>query len=220
MVLAITQRYGLSEGGSEQYFLDLEFKEIFEKLNILLSPVCTLTNIEEVLNICDGLVVTGSCIDINPKCYGEEATFEIHKKSQEIDNFDFEIIKRFDNANKPILGICRGIQAINVCYGGSLYQDIPNHKLDKAKRHNVKIENNSFLYDYYNQNTLSVNSLHHQALKDIATKFRITALSEDGIVEGIESDNIVAVQWHPEFMNDIKFFECFMDKVKKSKTNL
>ena len=77
MVLAITQRYGLSEGGSEQYFLDLEFKEIFEKLNILLFPVCTLTNIEEVLNICDGLVVTGSCIDINPKCYGEEETFEI-----------------------------------------------------------------------------------------------------------------------------------------------
>ena len=219
MILAITQRYGLSEGGSEQYFLDLEFKEIFEKLNILLFPVCALTNIEEVLNICDGLVVTGSAIDINPKHYGEEATFEIHKKSEEIDNFDFEIIKIFDNANKPILGICRGIQAINVCFGGSLYQDIPNHKLDKAKKHNVKIENNSFLYDCYNQNTLSVNSLHHQALKDIATKFRITALSEDGIVEGIESDNIVAVQWHPEFMNDIKFFECFIDKVKQNYKN-
>ena len=217
MILAITQRYGLSEDKNEQYFLDLEFKEIFEKLNVLLFPVCTLTNIDEVLNICDGLVVTGSAIDINPKCYGEEATFEIHKESQEIDNFDFEIIKKFDNANKPILGICRGIQAINVCFGGSLYQDIPNHKLDKAKRHNVKIENNSFLYNCYNQNTLSVNSLHHQALKEVATKFRITAVSEDGIVEGIESDNIVAVQWHPEFMNDIKFFESFISKVRKNK---
>lgn len=217
MILAITERYALFEGKTEVYNISIEFKEIFEKLNVLLFPVSTLTNLEQVVNICDGLIVTGSSIDINPKYYNEVPKFEVEEKSEEIDTLDFELIKAFDNANKPIMGICRGIQSINVCFGGSLHQDIENHKLDKEKRHLIKIEKESFLYDCYRQENLEVNSLHHQAINRVADNFRVTAISENGIVEGIEKDNIVAVQWHPEMMYDMKFFESFIKKVVSHK---
>lgn len=111
------------------------------------------------------------------------------------------------------MGICRGIQSINVCFGGSLYQDIPNHKLPKEERHNVKFEKESFLYDCYNIEQMLINSLHHQAVKEVAKGFKVVVKSEDGIVEAIENKNIIAVQWHPEYMNDIKFFEYFINKI-------
>ena len=213
MILAITQRYGLSEKGSEKYYIDKEFKDIFEKLNVLLFPISSLTNIKEVTKICDGLIVIGSAIDINPKNYDEQPIAKIHKMTEEIDTLDFTIIKAFNNVNKPILGICRGIQAINVYFGGSLYQDIPNHKLPKEERHSVKLEKDSLLYGCYNTEKIQINSLHHQAIKKVAKGFKIVAKSEDGIVEGIENKNIIAVQWHPEYMMDIKFFEYFINKM-------
>ena len=216
MILAIMQRYGLSKNGSEKYYINKEFKDIFEKLNILLFPISSLTNIKEVKKICDGLIVTGSAIDINPKNYYEQPIAEMHKLTEEIDTLDFTAIREFNDINKPILGICRGIQAINVCFGGSLYQDIPNHKLSKEERHNVKFEKESFLYDCYNTKEMQINSLHHQAIKEVANGFKVVAKSEDGIVEGIENKNIIAVQWHPEYMMDIKFFEYFINKICKN----
>lgn len=217
MILAITQRYGLSQSGSAKYWIDREFKEIFEKLNILLFPISSLTDLEEVVSFCDGLIVTGSSIDINPKYYKEESIAEIHEKTEEIDTLDFTLIKAFDKANKPILGICRGIQSINVCFGGSLYQDIEHHKLPKEERHSVLLDKNSFLYDCYHTEQMQVNSLHHQAIKEVAKDFTIAARSENGIIEAIENKNIIAVQWHPEYMMDIDFFEYFANKVRANK---
>ncbi len=105
------------------------------------------------------------------------------------------------------------MQAINVCFGGSLYQDIPNHKLPKEERHNVKFEKDSFLYDCYNTEQMQTNSLHHQTIKEVAEGFKIVAISEDGIIESIENKNIIAVQWHLEYMMDMKFFEYFINKI-------
>ncbi len=103
MILAITQRYGLFEKGSEKYYIDKEFKDIFEKLNVLLFPISSLTNIEEVTKICDGLIVIGSAIDINPKNYDEQPIAKIHNMAEEIDTLDFTIIKAFNDVHKPIL---------------------------------------------------------------------------------------------------------------------
>ena len=213
MILAITQRYGLSEAKAEKYYIDKEYKEIFEKLNVLLFPVSSLTNLKEVIKICDGLIVTGSVIDINPKNYGEQSIKEIHKMTQEIDTLDFTLIREFNKANKPILGICRGIQSINVCFGGSLYQEIENHKLPREERHRVKFEKDSFLYKCYNTEYMQTNSLHRQAIKEVAKGFKVTAKSDDGIIEGIENKNIIAVQWHPEYMMDIDFLKYFICKI-------
>lgn len=117
----------------------------------------------------------------------------------------------FQKKNKPILGICAGIQEINVIFGGSLNQLIVNHELKDQSKHKVKLHENSFLYKVYNTDYIEVNSYHKQSIKDLAPNFNITAISDDGTIEGIEKDNIIAVQWHPEALRDIKFFKEFIN---------
>lgn len=216
MILAITQRY--EKWDNERYFkegfyLNKYFKDIFEELNVLLFPVASDTQLETVVDICDGLVVTGRSIDVNPKYYGEEATGARNLEDYDWeDELDFSLIKSFYKANKPILGICAGIQSINVCFGGSLYQDIQNHSSkEELKRHSINIEKNSFLEKCYKTNKIEVNSFHHQAIDRVAQDFKVTAISEDGVIEAIEYNKILGVQWHPEQMMDIAFFKKYIE---------
>lgn len=216
MILAITQRYEKFEKElywKENFYLSKYFKDIFEKLNILLFPVASTTELNTVVNICDGLVVTGRAIDINPKYYGEKAIDSTYLSGYDLeDKLDFTLIKAFNEANKPILGICAGIQSINVCFGGSLYQDIPNHSSkEELKIHSIDIQKESFLEKCYKSNRIEVNSFHHQAINKVAPNFNVTATSDDGIIEAIEYNKILGVQWHPEKMEDIEFFKKFIE---------
>lgn len=216
MILAITQRYEKYDEEiywKERFYLDKYFKDIFEQLNVLLFPVVSITQLETVLDICDGLVVTGRSIDINPKYYGKEAIEATNLGDYNLeDELDFSLIKLFHKANKPILGICAGIQSINVCFGGSLYQDIQNHSTkEKLKIHSITIEKDSFLEKCYKTNEIKVNSFHHQAINKVAQDFKVTATSEDGIIEAIEYNNILGVQWHPEQMMDVEFFRKYIE---------
>ncbi len=214
MILAITERY--EEFDNEKYFkqnfcLNKYFKDIFEKLNVLLFPVSSNTQLETVVNICDGLIVAGRSIDVNPKYYGEELIEATNLGNYDLeDKLDFSLIKSFHKANKPILGICAGIQSINVCFGGSLYQDIQNHSTkEELNMHLINIEKDSFLEKCYKTNKLEVNSFHHQAINKVAQDFKVTATSEDGMIEAIEYNNILGVQWHPEQMMDRKYIELY-----------
>lgn len=217
MILAITGRYEKDDRNkyfSESICYNKYFRDIFEKIDVLLFPVASTTKLEDVVNICDGLIVTGRVIDINPKYYGEEAIEETNLCSDydKEDELDFNLINAFYEANKPILGICAGIQSINVCFGGSLCQDIKNHKKkEEVKMHPIYIEEATFLEKCYNTNKIEVNSFHHQAINRLAENFKIAATSEDGIVEAIECGNILGVQWHPEQMMDMKFFKTWVD---------
>ena len=176
-------------------------------------PVSTDTQLETVANICDGLVVTGRSIDVNPKYYGEEAIEATNLGDYNLeDELDFSLIKSFHKLNKPILGICAGIQSINVCFGGSLYQDIQNHSSkEELKVHSINIEKGSFLEKCYKTNKLKVNSFHHQAINKVAQDFKVIATSEDGIIEAIEYNKILGVQWHPEQMMDVEFFKKYIE---------
>lgn len=210
MILAIIERIeDIKEKVpfNDRFYLIKHYKDIFDRLNILLFPIISEKNLDKVCKICDGLIVTGSAIDINPKYYNEEP---IEGKNYNIDEFklDRKAITLFANENKPILGICGGLQSINVTFGGSLYQRIPNHNLLNPK-HKIKIKDNTFLSKIYHDNS-EINSYHFQAIKEVASSFKIAAISEDGIIEAIEKDNIIGVQWHPEEMKDIKFFEMFI----------
>lgn len=200
----------------KRYFLTSSFKEIFDELGILLIPVVSENNLDEICNMCDGLILTGSKNHVHPKYYGEEPISDIEYK---IDEYDLvkNIVELFSNAHKPILGICAGIQELNVIFGGTLNQYIPNHNLRDKGNHNAKLTTNSFLYDVYKNENIEVNSYHKQSIKDIAPEFKITAISDDGIIEGIEKDNIVGVQWHPELLHDIKFFRSFIEKFINNK---
>ena len=202
---------------NKRYYLDNWFRKIFDELDILLIPVISEKNLEEISNICDGLVVTGSANDVYPKYYGEEPI-----KEYKFDEYGLvkNIVELFSKDGKPILGICAGIQEINVIFGGTLYQQIPNHYLGDQSQHKVKINNNSFLYDVYKEDLIEVNSYHKQAVKDLAPGFKITAMSEDGIIEGIEKNNIIAVQWHPEVLCDMKLFNKFIEKFLKKNTSV
>ena len=214
MKIAIIERienHDKEEPFNKKYYLDSHFKEIFDKLNILLIPIISEIKLEEICNMCDGLIVTGSFNDVYPKYYGEKP---IENKKYSFDEYPLvkKVVELFHTSKKPILGICAGIQEINVIFGGTLKQDIHNHKLIDQSKHQIKINSDSFLYSVYGEEIIEVNSYHKQCIKDLAPNFKITAISNDGIIEGIENNNIIAVQWHPEALYDMKLFEGFINK--------
>jgi putative glutamine amidotransferase len=126
----------------------------------------------------------------------------------QIDRLDLDVIEIAQEKKIPIFGICRGLQIINVALGGSLIQDIPKDILDhnisfknktKDRGHFVSIVKESKLHSLFKEE-IEVNSYHHQAIDRLADGLTICAVSSDGIIEAIEGENILAVQWHPERM--------------------
>lgn len=148
---------------------------------------------------------------VDPKYYND-VPFPGKKYKYDEYKLDKKIIDLFVERRKPILGICGGIQTLNVYFGGDLNQNIINHKLKDHTKHNVKIETESFLNEVYEKSEIQVNSYHRQAIRKLAGNFRITAMSDDGIIEAIEDENIIGVQWHPEVLEDMKFFSMFVEK--------
>lgn len=220
MRIAIIERLDKEEGNepfSISYYLNNYFKEIFDKLDILLIPVVSENRLEEVCSLCDGLILTGSENDVHPKYYNEKP---IEEKTY--DKFDeYSLVKKavevFNKKDKPILGICGGVQELNVIFGGTLNQLIPNHQFigDETKQHRIKLNKKSFLFKVYNKEYINVNSYHSQSVKDVAPNFTVTAVSDDGVIEAIENGNIIGVQWHPEAIYDIELFDSFFKTFAK-----
>ena len=179
-----------------------------------------------VASICDGLLVCGGG-DINAKRFNEENHESVGLVKENIDIMDLNLVDAFLKAKKPILGICRGHQVLNVYYGGSLIQDIPSqyetsvHHSQKEARnvgtHQVTLTMDSSIGK--KDQVITVNSFHHQAIKEVGKSLKVTAISEDGIIEGIENDDVVGVQWHPECMIEDSYhqniFVNFINKCKK-----
>lgn len=159
----------------------------------------------------DGVIIPGG-FDVNPLAYGEEPLQSLGFVYPEIDEFNLKAIDAARNFNKPILGICRGVQILNVFYGGTLYQDLSliencsiKH-IQSSKRfeatHTAKILPESRLYNILGEKT-AINSYHHQAVNRVAKGFIAPAFSQDGVVEAIEKagdEFVMGVQWHPEMM--------------------
>lgn len=169
--------------------------------------------IEEFLDGVDGLLFTGG-EDIHPSFYGEPILDRCGEIDQDRDHFEMELAKAALDRHFPILGICRGIQLLNVALGGSLYQDLSycpgaaeHHHAPKERRyelmHKVTLSPESRLAMIFGTSTFDVTSTHHQILKDVAPGLKVTAVAEDGVVEGVEAEGypfLLAVQWHPERM--------------------
>ncbi len=151
----------------------------------------------------DGLLLCGGS-DIDPKFYNEENTAS-KGINTERDQVEFALLKAFVEAGKPVLGVCRGLQLINVYFGGTLYQDIETaaRHCSFAKDdlvHMVEAVQSSVVHKLYGDR-FPVNSYHHQAVKQLGKGLVITARSdEDGVIEAFEHTQlpILAVQWHPE----------------------
>lgn len=172
----------------------------------------TMTNIHllrDILSDLDGLLMIGG-VDFDPEYYGESAIEELGEVNAIRDSSDLILIKLAADRNIPILGICRGEQALNVAFGGTLYQDIPtqlgntiNHsQIDSVlDAHKVSIAPDSKLAKILGVENIYTNSSHHQSVKEIAPGFRTVAHTDDGVIEAIEAypyRKIIGVQWHPE----------------------
>ena len=158
---------------------------------------------------CDGLLLPGGG-DMDPKFYGQERIPACGEPNLLRDAAEPLLLRAFLAADKPVLGICRGIQVMNAVLGGDLYQDIKPfehlpHNDHWAKVHTVTVRRGTLLSRILGQDTVLVNSQHHQAVDRVAPGFTLAALSEDGIVEAIEKPDArfcLGVQWHPEWLSD------------------
>lgn len=196
----------------------------------------TSTTVEQIKHV-DGLILSGGH-DVFPLVYGEEPKKNLKEIHPERDYFDITLLKAAMELNKPIFGICRGLQIINAALGGTLHQDISlsegtfiKHTQKTAGRfptHTIIVEKDSFLEDIYGMENV-VNSYHHQSINKLAPGFKITAMSKDNIIEGIEkideNNFIIGVQWHPELMCETdefskKLFQKFIDFVQKNSETL
>ncbi|MBD3306129.1 gamma-glutamyl-gamma-aminobutyrate hydrolase family protein [candidate division KSB3 bacterium] len=178
---------------------------------LLIPLVEELAVIEWMVSRLNGILLTGG-VDVNPTYYQREPHLNLGTIDSAKDRLECQLTQLALRADIPILGICRGIQMLNVAAGGTLYQDIPaersapvlKHMQDAPMRtltHSVSIEPGTQLYALIRQERIRVNSHHHQAVQDLAPGFRSTAFSPDGLIEGIEHPAkpfVVGVQWHPE----------------------
>lgn len=153
----------------------------------------------------DGMLLSGGA-DVGPEHYGAEPETDMYPPEAERDRYELDLLDRAVDAGLATLGICRGIQIINVHGGGTLHQHIPEHARydvpSNTEIHTITIEPGTKLGDMYGSER-TVNSLHHQTIDRVAPGFRVAARSDDGTVEGLEHEElpIVAVQWHPEMMD-------------------
>lgn len=187
---------------------------------------------EETLNQLDGLMMSGG-EDIHPNYYGEEIKEKCGVINEKRDYYELLLLKKAIERNIPVIGVCRGLQMINVALGGTLYQDIPSEKPSDVKHaqyenslvpaHDVTILPNTEVADIFGAGRLGVNSRHHQGIKKLAPGLKITAWSTDSIPEAIEAypiKSIMAVQWHPELncadgdAVSLKYFTRFVERAR------
>ena len=161
---------------------------------------------------CDGLLLPGGP-DVEPSLYGQERSEKCGKANPLRDALETELLKAFLPTGKPIFGVCRGIQILNVFCGGTLHQDIRDVQKCRHRdrlccrfgSHKIRVEEGSVLRTLLGETEVLVNSLHHQAVDRPGDGLRICAVSEDGIAEAAELTGhpfCLSVQWHPEMMAD------------------
>ena len=216
-----------------------DVKEAFIKLGAIPLIIAFPDDVSKVdqlaqdyVQLIDGLMLPGGP-DVDPTFYGEEPHPKIGMTLYQKDRFEIALIKAALAADKPIFGICRGIQIMNVAMGGTLYQDLesqypelkiqhPQATLGQFATHHVELTAGSKLAKLYGQSTIKVNSRHHQAVKAVGQGLKVTAVAPDGVIEGMEStdtDLFLGVQWHPENMwqqedpQQLVVFQDFLDRI-------
>ncbi|SET59344.1 putative glutamine amidotransferase [Oceanobacillus limi] len=180
---------------------------------VMLPNYQDIEDIEQIANSIDGLYATGG-YDIDPTLFGEEPHPKLGTIIPARDFFEITLMKKLLQMGKPILGVCRGAQTLNIAAGGDMYQDIYaqaegallQHQQKAPKEHGshfVAVLEGSLLHRLTGEKKLRVNSRHHQANRSVATSFQVSGQASDGIIEAIESKDhpfALGLQWHPENM--------------------
>ncbi len=189
--------------------------------------------LQAIFDRLDGVFITGG-VDVDPSRYGEPKTPLCGTTDPDRDAVEIALLRHAVDRGLPVLAVCRGLQILNVAFGGTLYQDVtaqvpaalkhdyfptPEQPSRKFLAHDVSVKANSRLGHILGDGVVPVNSMHHQAIKDLAPNLAATAFAPDGIVEGVEgtaSSFLIAVQWHPEELTDTqpgmaRLFSSFAD---------
>lgn len=229
--IAVTAR-ALMNGTNRAYFSNEQYIKaiIAAKGNPILITPNLPQNLDVLIEQCDGLLVTGGS-DANPNLYKQNNHEKTSGIDDEIDALDFLLIQECFKYHKPIFGICRGLQMINIAFGGTLIQDIPSQysqmregghmqtKPGNQVEHLVYFTPDTYAHQVFGD-AYGVNSFHHQAIFHLGKQLRVSGVSEDGIIEAIEGDKLFAVQWHPErLLDDEKQMRLFQDFISMCKNN-
>ena len=192
--------------------------------------------ITQLVGLCDGILLTGGH-DVSPELYHERPLAELVASCPKRDAMEQIVLEKALEKDRAVLGICRGIQFVNVFLGGTLYQDLPTEYPSETEHHQfppydqpvhkVTIMEGTPLFSCLNVRELPVNSYHHQAIKELAPGLEAMAVSEDGLIEAVclpERKFFWALQWHPEFSwktdeNSRKIFGAFVDAMKRKNEN-
>jgi putative glutamine amidotransferase len=185
-------------------------------LPIILHPDMTA---ESITNLCDGIVISGG-EDIEPHFYGKDplpSTRFNEPKARFI--WEMELIEACDKSQIPILGICYGLQRLNVHYGGTLIQDIPTALPDNIG-HDVTQHDVTFTREFLTMNgTKTIASRHHQAIDALAEGLEVAATAPDGIIEAVEGHGHYGMQWHPESdSTGLHVYRAFVDHCLNKKS--
>jgi len=177
---------------------------------LLLPCLRSRKRYRRLLDLLEGLLVTGGA-DLDPRFFHQEPRNGLGRIDAPRDNLEAAILPEALRRDLPILGICRGIQSLNVFAGGTLYQDLSEAPFEciahrqtahrTVATHDVILEKDSRLYAIMGRRRIRVNSTHHQAIKDVAPGFVVTGRARDGVIEAIEREGArfcIGVQWHPE----------------------
>ncbi|MGN1182368.1 MAG: gamma-glutamyl-gamma-aminobutyrate hydrolase family protein [Faecalibacillus sp.] len=224
----------LYDDEKKSYWMLPGYMNIIEKagaIPIVLPMSQNKDILKQLVERLDGFLFTGGH-DISPEFYHQEALLECGKICKQRDEMEKLLFQLSFQLDKPMLGICRGIQLFNVLLGGNLYQDLPtqtksqvtHHQLppyDQAVHENYIVKDTP-LYALLQKEKIKVNSYHHQAIKDLSCQLKAMAYSEDGLIEAIfhpDKRYLRAIQWHPEYMetdgNSLKIIQDFVQNCKK-----
>ena len=226
--------------GTRRVRLSASYLEALERAGLVplvIPPLDDTESASAILEAVDGLVLTGG-EDVNPSRYGADPHPKLKTVNDRRDAMEIALILEAKKNRTPVLAICRGIQVLNVAFGGTLIQDIAaecpgalNH--DDAPRdsriHDISVEPSTRTSEALGTSRAKVNSIHHQAVRAVADELIVTARSPDGIIEAVETKDpgwwVLAVQWHPEEMTvspdspDRGLFSSFADQLaRRSRT--
>ncbi len=214
MTLTVIGITCLQEHEHGQVFLPETYFRAVERaggIPVLLPPLSPGLGVGRLVELVDGILLAGGG-DVDPVFFGEEPLPDTGVITPERDLFEIALVRRALHAGRPVLGICRGMQVLNIAAGGDIHQDVSRagariKHYQEAPRwhptHRLQVRHGSLLARTLGDGALRVNSLHHQAVRRLAPGLSVSARAEDGIIEAIEGNGpafVLGVQFHPEAM--------------------